>query len=80
MKITENDIREDVIIQKVQMLIGEAVDLSDYELKKISGDEKTLNITKNILLSNKKYQAIGSFIEGMKKQLNVTINKDILSY
>lgn len=80
MKITENDIRQEMIVKKVQMLISEAVDLSDYELKKIPGDEKTRDITKKILLSNKKYQAIISFIEGKKKQLNIKINTDMLSY
>lgn len=76
----ESTVRKEMILKKVQLLVGETVDLSDYELKKISGDKKTADMTKNMFLSDKQYRAIRSFIEGMKKRLNVKINTDILSY
>ncbi len=77
--ITENDLRKDIIVQKVVRLIIESVDLSDYELKKIPNDKKTLDMAKNLYLADKRSRTVGSFIEGMKKQLNVKINTEIFS-
>lgn len=78
-EVFENSVRQQMTIQKMRMLIWSSVDISIYDARNISPDEKKLNEMRQIMLSQKRDKAMKSYIESMKLKLNVKVNKDLLS-
>ncbi len=76
----ENSLRNDLIITKMSQLISETAELSSEELKildSIKGGNKEQLM--DMFLSTKSNQSINAYIESIKRQLTITINKDIIS-
>lgn len=71
----EESKRRDLMGEKMKRLIEESVDLTPSELDKVKGDE-TL---RQILLESKRQAALESFIEGLKKQMRITVNEQLVS-
>jgi hypothetical protein len=71
----EESKRRDLMGEKMKRLIEESVDLTPSELEKVKGDE-TL---RQILLESKRQSALESFIEGLKKQMRITVNEQLVS-
>lgn len=71
----EESKRRDLMGEKMKRLIEESVDLTPSELDKVKGD-KTL---RQILLESKRQAALESFIEGLKKQMRITVNEQLVS-
>ena len=76
----EDEIRQDMMRAKMGRLISETAELTAEELKiidSIKGGNK--NQLTEIFRSTKSNQSIKAYIEGIKKQLDITINKDLIS-
>ncbi|MBI4686003.1 MAG: SurA N-terminal domain-containing protein [Nitrospirae bacterium] len=74
----ENTKRQELTLMKMRRLIGESVDLTD-EMKTIAGNAPTTEMLGQALLSNKKEKAIQSYVEGLKKQMKIKINTQLIS-
>jgi hypothetical protein len=74
-KYYEDGRRRDIMRDKLKRLIEDSVDLAPPELEKVKGDD-TL---KQILLESKRQAALASFIEGLKKQMRITVNEQLVS-
>lgn len=76
----ESSIKNDMIITKISRLIGETSELSKEELKILDsikgGNNKQLA---EIFRSNKSRQTVAAYIESIKRQLDITINRDLIS-
>lgn len=66
--------RRELTIARMSRLIGESVDLTEADLKQISGDEQTLNALRQAVLRDKRERAIKSYVEGLKKQMKIKLN------
>lgn len=75
----ENSLRQQLMVQKMRMLILSSVDISSYDIGGVSQDEKRLNDLKQIFLSQKRDKILKSFVETMKQKMNVKVNKDLIS-
>jgi len=75
----ENTKRNDLLLLKIKRLIGESVDLTDEEMKRITGDEQTAKAFRQALLFDKRQKAVKSYVEGLKKQLKIKINTQLIS-
>lgn len=71
--------RRELTIAKMSRLIGESVDLTEADLKQLSGDEQTLNALRQAILRDKRERAIKSYVEGLKKQMKIKLNLQGLS-
>ena len=75
----ENSMRSDLISAKMTSLIGETVELSSEETKildSIQGDNKD-QLTQ-IFLSSKSQQTVNAYIESLKRQLDIVLNRDLI--
>ncbi|MBI5056466.1 MAG: SurA N-terminal domain-containing protein [Nitrospirae bacterium] len=76
----ENDLREDLLVSKMSKLVGETAELTPDEIKILdsigTGNQEQLL---QIFRSNKSNQIINAYIESVKRQLKITVNKDIIS-
>jgi len=75
----ESSMRSDLISAKMTSLIGETVELSSEETKildSIQGDNK--GQLKQIFLSSKSQQTMKAYVESLKRQLNIVLNRDLI--
>jgi len=75
----EAGLRQDLIVAKISNLIGETTELSAEEnkmLESIEGGNKSQ--LEQIFLRSKSSQTLQAYIEGMKRQLEITINRDLV--
>lgn len=76
----EYELRNDMMRNKMGRLIGEAAELTSEELKIIDsikgGNRDQLT---DIFLQTKSNQTIKAYIEGIKKQLDITVNRELIS-
>ncbi|MBI5098288.1 MAG: SurA N-terminal domain-containing protein [Nitrospirae bacterium] len=76
----ENMLREDLIINKMTRLVGETAELSQEEVKVLDsiggGNQEQLL---EVFRSNKTNLAVKAYVEGFKRQLDIKINRDIIS-
>ena len=79
-QIFETRLRNDMLILKMSRIISETAELSSEELKildSIKGGNK--NQLAEIFRSSKSNQTIKAYIESIKKQLDIKINRDLIS-
>lgn len=75
----EAGVRNDMIAARMSRLIAETVELTPEEknmLDSITGDNKAQ--LAQIFLSSKSSQNIKAYVESLKKQISVSVNKDIV--
>ncbi len=75
----ENAMMTELLILKMRRLIGEVVELNDEEekmLEGIKGDKAQLT---EVLLSAKRNTALKAYVQGLKRQMKITINRDRIS-
>ncbi len=76
----EESLMEDLIITKMSRLIGETAELSPEELKileSIQGGNKE-QLTE-VFRSSKSNQTIKAYIESIKRKLDITVNRDLIT-
>lgn len=78
-ELFENSKRQELTLIKMKRLIGESVDLTDSEIKQITGDEQTIRALRQAVLLDKREKAIKSYVDGLKKQMKIKINAQLIS-
>ncbi len=73
--------RQELILNKIRRLIGLSVDVTDIDLdsKQISGNDQLIKMISATMLNEKREKAIKSYIEGLKKQIKIKINTQLIS-
>ena len=76
----ENMLREDLIINKMTRLVGETAELSPEEVKMLDsmGGENQAQLLE-VFRSSKANLALKAYVEGFKRQLDIKVNRDIIS-
>ncbi|MEK7196788.1 MAG: SurA N-terminal domain-containing protein, partial [Nitrospirota bacterium] len=75
----ENAKRQELTLEKIKKIIGESVDLTDDKILQISGDEKIAKALRQTVLADKRERAIKSYVDGLKKQMKIKINTELIS-
>jgi len=77
----ENSKQKELIVLKMRHLIEESVDVPDIGSvpEQLSGDERSTKMLTDVLLNDRKERALRSYIEGIKKELKIKINRDLIS-
>ena len=65
--------RKELILSKMHRLIGESIDLTDEGMK----DPALANV-RQALLSQMRQQAVKSYVEGLKKQMKIKVNQQLI--
>ncbi|MBM4140809.1 MAG: hypothetical protein FJ242_04840 [Nitrospira sp.] len=73
--------RQELTLSKIRRLIELSVDITDIspDLKEVSGDERTAKMLRQVMLNDRKEKAIRSYIEGLKKQIKIKVNTQLIS-
>ena len=78
-QIYENALSSDMLVAKISRLIGETAELTSEEarmLDSLQGDNKSQ--LAQIFLSSKSNQVIRAYIESIKRQLDITVRRDLV--
>jgi parvulin-like peptidyl-prolyl isomerase len=70
--------RREILLGKMQRLIGESVDVTDVDFPQGAGNEKTKEPFRLGMLQDMRNKAVKSYIEGMKKQMRIKINEQLI--
>lgn len=71
--------RRELLFSKMRRLIGEAVDLTEADLKQMPGNDQAMAAIKQTILFDMRDKAVKSYIEGIKKDMKIKINPKIIS-
>lgn len=66
--------RKELILSKMHRLIGESIDLTDEGMQ-----DPALANARQALLSQMREQAVKSYVEGLKKQMKIKVNQQLIS-
>ena len=77
----ENMKRQELTITKMKQLIEVSVDTADIgaQLPQTSGNEQAEKMMRQAMLSDKKEKALKSFVEGLKKNTKIKVNKKLVA-
>ena len=77
----ESSKRQELTLKKMRRLIELSVDATDINsnLKQVSGDNQLVNMLSEQMLNDRKEKAVKSYIEGLKKQIKIKINKQLIA-
>jgi hypothetical protein len=77
----ENSKRQELTLKKMRRLIELSVDVTDINLSlgQVSGDEKVAKMISESMLNDRKEKVVKSYIEGLKKQVKIKINKQLIA-
>lgn len=79
-QIFETSVRNDLTISKMSNLIAETAELSSDELNILdSMNAENKGQLRSLFLSSKSNQMVQAYIESIKRQIDITINSDIIS-
>jgi peptidyl-prolyl cis-trans isomerase D len=67
--------RKELVVQKMHRLIGESIDLTDERIEK----DPAMASLKESILSQLRQQAVKSYVEGLKKQMKIKVNQQLIS-
>ncbi len=77
----ESSKRQELTLKKMRRLIELSVDATDINsnLKQVSGDNQLVKMLSEQMLNDRKEKAVKSYIEGLKKQIKIKINKQLIA-
>ncbi len=75
----ENIKKLELTLVKVKRLIGESIDLTDVDIKQIKGGGQAEKTFKQLILLDQREKAVRSYVEGLKKQMKIKINTQLIS-
>jgi hypothetical protein len=80
-EIYENAKRRELTADKMRRLIELSIDVPDVDpgLLESQGDEQTARMISQAMLSDQRERAVKSYIEGLKKDIKIKINKDLIA-
>ena len=70
--------RRDLLSDKMRRFIVESVDITDIDIPKQAGNEQMKESLKQNMLQDMRNKAFKSYIEGMKKQMSIKINQQLI--
>jgi len=68
--------RRDLLLDKIRRFIGESVDITDIDVPQQAGNEQVKESLRQNMLQDARNKALKSYIEGVKKQMNIKINQE----
>ena len=71
--------QRELALTKIRRLIGESVDVTDVDMKQPTGDAQAINSMRQAMLFQMRDSATKSYVEGLKKQLKIKINQQLIS-
>ena len=71
--------RRELTIAKMRQLIGESVEVTKLDIPQVSGNEQAMNTLRQTALSELRETAIQSYLDGLKKQMKIKINQQLIS-
>ncbi len=73
--------RRELTADKMRRLIELSIDVPDVDpgLLESQGDEQTARMISQAMLSDQREKAVKSYIEGLKKDIKIKINKDLIA-
>jgi len=73
--------RRELTADKMRRLIELSIDVPDIDpgLLESQGDEQTARMISQAMLSDQREKAVKSYIEGLKKDIKIKINKDLIA-
>lgn len=77
----ENLKRQELTLIKMRRLIELSVDVTDINsnLKQVSGDKQIIKMLSEAMLNERREKAVKSYVEGLKKQIKVKVNTQLIS-
>ncbi len=77
----ESSKRKELIVLKMRYLIESSVNIPDIGTvpEQLPGDERSTKMLTDVLLNDRKERAVRSYIYGIKKELKIKINRDLIS-
>lgn len=80
-ELFENLKRQELTLNKMRRLIELAVDVTDIDSAALqaSGNEQLAAMLGQTMLNDKKEKAVQSYIEGLKKQIKIKVNKQLIT-
>jgi len=77
----ESSKRQELTLKKMRRLIELSVDVTDISsnLKQVSGDNQLVKMLSEQMLNDRKEKAVKSYVEGLKKQIKIKINKQLIA-
>jgi hypothetical protein len=77
----EHSKRQELLLNKMRHLIELSVDVPDENtnLQKLSGDEKSINMLREAMLSEKQEKAVSSYVDGLKKSMKIKVDTKLIS-
>ena len=80
-ELFENMKRKDLTITKMKQLIEASVDATDIDaqLPQTSDSEQAGKMIRQAMLADKKEKALKSYVDGMKKNIKIKVNKQLIT-
>jgi peptidyl-prolyl cis-trans isomerase D len=80
-ELFENAKRQELTLNKMRRLIELSVDITDIDsgVPQMAGNDQVAKMLTQATLNDKKEKAIKSYIEGLKKNIKIKINKQLIS-
>ena len=75
----ENSIRQEIVLNKMHQLIAEIAELNAQEIKILDLIQDANNPIAGALISAKRQLVIKAYVEGLKRQMKIKINRKIIS-
>ncbi len=70
--------RRDLLLDKMRRFIGESVDITDVDIPQQAGSEQMKESLRQNMLQDMRNKALKSYIEGVKRQMSVKINQQLI--
>ena len=70
--------RRDLLSDKMRRFIVESIDITDIDIPQQAGNEQMKESLKQNMLQDMRNKAFKSYIEGMKKQMSIKINQQLI--
>jgi len=75
----ESAVETELVLNKIRILIGETATLSSDEKKILDSISSNQEQLARAILSAKREQTIKAYIESIKRQMKITVNKELIS-
>jgi peptidyl-prolyl cis-trans isomerase D len=76
----ESQLKNDLIMNKIRRLIGETAEFGVEEARMLESIKDNKQQLTQAFLAAKRELAVKAYIEGLKRQMKITVNEDYVSY
>jgi peptidyl-prolyl cis-trans isomerase D len=75
----EGMLREQIAVDKMKKMIASSVDVTPAEIAGAPEDAEKVVMVKQMVIYNKRNAAIRSYVDGVKKRMDIKINQEVIS-